>query len=271
VRGTEQVVGHSQPDHRAEVAPVVEHEARVHRVAPDLDRRVALDHHRAQIAQQLDRARGAAQRGVEDDGVVRDHDARHGLTGQLAAAVRHARQQGDAHGRVPDDVVPERHVGDLHPRHVVLVAHGLEEDREADLLVRPVVLEHVPLEQDALAALDLEQVLDAPHAAPAHRARDVVAPDLDVARDEAGDPRRPAAEEQHLVAALDVVVLDLVRARAVPGGDALGLVLVAVAVGEVGVDHGRAGAVERDAAAHVERRRAVDVRAREDDAGRHHR
>ena len=51
---------------------------------------------------------------------------------------------GDSPRRVPDDVVPDRHIDGLGPRHRPRVGR-LEHDREAGLRHDPRVLEHVGL------------------------------------------------------------------------------------------------------------------------------
>ena len=98
---------------------------------------------------------------------------------------------------VAHDVVHEGDVLDDRPRRAaVLVAHG-EQDREAVLRVRPVVLEQVALDEHAARVLQLEQVLDGPRRArvgrvahlPGQRLREVVAPDLDVGGHQPGDRR----------------------------------------------------------------------------------
>jgi hypothetical protein len=59
------------------------------------------------------------------------------------------------------------------------------QQREAALVTRPAVLEHVPLDEHPLRVLELQQVLDGPtRRLPAERLEEVVAPDLDVARHE---------------------------------------------------------------------------------------
>src|SRR5205807_3177756 len=79
-----------------------------------------------------------------------------------ARSVVVAAQDVEAAPHVAHDVVDERHVLDDRPRGAAaLVADG-EQDREAALRVRPVVLEHVALDDHTPSVLELEQVLDGP-------------------------------------------------------------------------------------------------------------
>src|SRR5262245_24000821 len=88
---------------------------------------------------------------------------------------------------------------------------------------------------------------------------DVVATDLDVARDEARDRRVTAAEHDVLAGAHEGVVHDLVWTRAVASPDGLLIKALPMALGEVAVADLCGARVEPDAAAEVRIRLAVDV------------
>ena len=86
------------------------------------------------------------------------------------------------------DVVLESHMVDLRPRGCpILVPHG-EEDREAALGVRPIVLEHVSFDGHPAGVLQFEEVLHAPMRPcigwvvdlPGQRLEEVVVPHDDV-------------------------------------------------------------------------------------------
>ena len=113
----------------------------------------------------------------------------------------------------------------------------------------PDVLEHVAFDEDAPRVLQLERVLHLPLLpAPLERLREVVAPDGDVGWHQVGDRRIGAAEQDVLACAFEIVVLDEVRAGAVPAGNRLAVLPDHLDVGDVAVDDLRRAAVERDAA-----------------------
>ena len=90
------------------------------------------------------------------------------------------------------------------------------------LRVDPVVLEaRWPRPARAAPILSSSRFLTDHTALPRGRPRDVVAPDLDVARHVVGHRRVGAAEHDHLARALEVVVHDLVRPGTVPAHDRL--------------------------------------------------
>ncbi len=91
----------------------------------------------------------------------------------------------------------------------------------------------------------------------------------DVRRDEIRDRRIGAAEQEVLGRALEVVVLDQIRAGAVVAADRLRVLADGLALGDVGVDDRRVAAVQRDAPLLAERRITVDVHAIDDEGIRH--
>src|SRR5262245_30442458 len=205
--------------------------------------------------------------------VVRDPHSPSHHTWKVVVRAVHVEATADA----TDDVIREGHVLDDRPGgRPVLVANG-EEDRIPGLPHRPAVLEDVAVNQDALRVLQLEEVLDAPGSARVARIADppregleaVVATELDVRRHEIGDARVGAAEDEILSGALEIVVDDLERAGAIPAADGLGLRPLIVAVGDVRVNLGGRGAVERDAAPQRGRRAAVDIEPVQDQVTRH--
>src|SRR6266508_2882599 len=139
--------------------------------------------------------------------------------------------------RTPQHVVGERHVLRHRPRRLPVLVARSEEDRETVLTLRPVVLEDVRLDQHTLRVLQLQ------------RLRYVVVAELDVGRDQVLDSGVRAAEDEVLARAFEVVVDDLEGAGAVPTGDGLRVRAELMTLGDVRVDDGGRGAVERDASA----------------------
>src|SRR5262245_20855788 len=126
--------------------------------------------------------------------------------------------------RVAHDVICEGHVLNHGPEGFpILVAHS-KEDGEPVLRHRPVVLEDVAVNQNALRVLQLEEVLDRPGRPrvdriadpPRQRLKAMVAPEFNVRRNEVGDRRVAAAEHEILARAFEVVVDDLKGAGAIP-------------------------------------------------------
>src|SRR3978361_1771261 len=104
-----------------------------------------------------------------------------------------------------------------------------------------------------MAQLELEKVLDFPHALPTRRLGERVAADGDVARNEIGNGGISAAEQDVLARGLEIVVLDQIGPATVPAADRLRIDAYAVDVADRRVDDRRIGAVERHSAAQVER------------------
>src|SRR5262249_54547395 len=157
----------------------------------------------------------------------------------------------------PQRVVGERHVLHHRPRRLTALIARSAQDRETVLALRPVVLEDVRLDQHTLRVLQLEEVLHRPpdprvrgvaHL-PLQRLRHLVVAELDVGRDQALDWGVRAAEDEVLPRAFQVVVDDLEGAGAVPTGDGLRVRAGLVTFGDVRIDDGGRGAVERDASA----------------------
>src|SRR5262245_51498194 len=167
-------------------------------------------------------------------------------------------------------------LNDIPGRCPVLVANG-EEDGEPGLPVSPVILEDVAVNQYALRVLQLKEVLDPPGRScvariansPRERLEAVVAPELDVRRRQVYDFRIGAAEHKILARALEIVIDDLERARAVPAADRLRISANLVTVGDVRVNDRGRGAVERNAAAQSDRAIAVNVESVQDQVVRH--
>src|SRR5438445_538172 len=125
---------------------------------------------------------------------------------------------------MPDDVVAEGGVVDLGPRCGPVLIADREQDRGRGLCVGPVVLEHVPLDEDAARILQLEEILDAPVGSgvsrvvdlPRERLEEVVVPHDDVRGHEAGNLRVGAPKDEVLPRALELVVHDREGPGAVP-------------------------------------------------------
>ena len=104
--------------------------------------------------------------------------------------------------------------------------------------------------------------------APCGRFGDVVARNLDVARNQSGRRRHPAAEHDILSGPLDVIVDDAIGAGPVPARDGLRVGIRGLDVGDITVEHIRRATVQRDPALLPFRRMPVDVHAIEDDVMR---
>ena len=93
----------------------------------------------------------------------------------------------------------------------------------------------------------------------------MVAPDLDVRRDEVGDLGIAAPEHHVLTRAFQVIIDELEGTGTIPAADRLRVLALGVTLAQVGVDHGAGGAVERYATLHTARRVAVNVAAVENE------
>ena len=176
-------------------------------------------------------------------------------------------------GDVPDHVVLHDDVADDAPRRrSVLVARG-EHDRVPLLAGRPVVLNRIAFEKDALRVLELDAILDRPRLRhPCRLLRDQVPPYGDVARHEI-DNRRIAAAEHHVFARrFEVVVLDNEWTGSVPACNRLSILTDTLEIREIRVHDIGLAAVQRQATALTVHRIAVQVAAVHDQVvrgGRH--
>src|SRR5262245_35248492 len=167
------------------------------------------------------------------------------------------------------DVVGESHVLRRRPRRRAVFAARREEDGEAVLRVRPVVLKDVLIYEQSLGVFQLEKILDRPVPSgisgmaflPREWFVDVVQSELDVGRDQVLNRRPGPAEHNVLARAFNVVVDDLEGPRSVPSANRLRVESFAMAVRDVRIDYRRARAVERDAAPNGSGVIAVNVAA----------
>src|SRR4029453_10917012 len=130
---------------------------------------------------------------------------------------------------VTEDVLPERHVLDRAPRCSTLLVPDGEEDGEPILVVPPVVLEEIALDEHPASIFQLEEILDRPRPPgisrmpdlPGQRLEEMVAADLDIGGDEIRNRWIGSPEHEVLPRSFEVVVDDLEWARAVPTRDSL--------------------------------------------------
>ena len=185
-----------------------------------VDHRVVLDVDVGRLVADLQEDAGAAPGAVIDVGeqVVADDQVAQLAAGESVVVA----EDVDGRAGVPHDVVLEADVFDRRPRRGRAVRTHGEQDREARLSARPVVLDQVAVDLDEAGVLELEQIFHDPRSGtPRDGPGDVVAADDDVARDQLIDGRRGAAEQDADPGRLDVVVLDDEGARPVPARDPL--------------------------------------------------
>src|SRR5690348_8633736 len=115
--------------------------------------------------------------------------------------------------RVPDDVVADHHILHYRPWRRPIAPRG-EDNGGRTLALRPHVLEDVALDHHALGVLQFQEVLDRPPSSgralsPGERLHEMIAPDLNVRRHQARDPRISTPEHDILARRLEIVVDDL--------------------------------------------------------------
>src|SRR5579875_1030753 len=170
----------------------------------------------------------------------------------------------DAAARMLDDVVREFDVVNDSPRHAAVDGTNGKDDR-VPILVRttPVIFEGVAVDGNPLCSFQFQVVLsEYLHGNALHPAQGLVKRvvlDQDVRRNHALYGGNRSAEANVLGARFQVIVGDLIRARAVPTGDRLRVLPVAKEAGDVAIFNCRGSAIESDAALPAHQRISVNV------------
>src|SRR5262245_5789491 len=135
----------------------------------------------------------------------------------------------EARSGVTNYVISKSYILDQCVRRDPVVIANREEDCKSVLRVRPVVLEDVTVNQNALRVLQFKEVFDSPFLSgkglisffPRKRFEAVIETEFDIGRNEIGNKGIITAEHKILAGTLEIVVHNFVRSGAIKAPDRL--------------------------------------------------